>query len=96
MDTIVSQMLETVSRNREEISNLEEIFNENCKCQSVHKQSKCTFEVTHHVHSQCGVYPHKVVCLGAATVSIWHMKAGIAACAGCGVLARDCWIIRPI
>lgn len=96
MNTIVSQMPDTTVRRDTEISNLEEVFHEDCKCESSHQVSKCTVEVTHLVYSRCGVYGRLHICDGAAKSFLAHMKNPVGLCAGCGRIASVCWVIIPI
>lgn len=78
-----------------EVFILEEDLKDDCACESLHKFSECTVEVTHLV-SSCKTRPQgRRVCRGAAERHTKCMKEG-SLCSMCGRPTLDCWTVRPI
>lgn len=52
----------------------------------------CSGEVTHRIHTECGM--SALVCVNAAQRAIWIQNAGNT-CRNCGDLASECWHVDP-
>lgn len=75
-----------------ELRFLEDLLNDDCKCESHHKRTKCSEEVTHRIVTCAGDWQ---VCVNSARDMIYRNRKGNW-CAGCKRFTEDCWEIRPI
>lgn len=93
MNPLVSAMLEKVAGQDTELRLLEEWFEHEVKCESPHRISECTIEVTHLFRDKCSG-PGRSICEGAAQANLKRTNAGIRCV--CGSPSAMCWTIIPI
>ncbi len=90
MNPLVEQMINTTVSNDVETRLLEDLFEQEAKCEAKdHGELECTGEVTHAF--KCCLYD-QLVC-GSRVKRIDAHYRGIQRCAGC---YEKCWTIRPI
>ena len=95
MNPLVSEMLGVSARNDLEIQSLEELLNDDCKCESEHEESQCSYSVTHLVVTECGTEGR--ICLNAYKIVAPRLNHSDYYCAYCGQDHDVCvWTIRPI
>lgn len=94
MNPLVEQMLNATVSNDVETRLLEDLFEQEAKCESKHYNwdDTCSREVT---HLFCACVTVKKVCLTAAN-RIGGEIADQAMCNRCGDPVSECWTIRPI
>lgn len=92
MNPLVQEMLDTVAGQDTELVFLEELLNDDCECESPHKTTTCSLEVTHVILTCGGEWQ---VCVNSARNMIERNSHG-RLCAGCREFTVDCWTIRPI
>lgn len=94
MNPLVSEMLGVSARNDLEVTFLEDLLNDDCKCESSHQNSTCTYEVTTLVTATCCGKSWRI-CEGSARYTRTYTLAKL--CGQCrSELVADCWEIRPI
>lgn len=93
MNPLVSDMLDIVAGQDTDLMFLEELLNDDCKCESIHNLTQCSVKVVAKITS-CTV-PWTLKCANGLRYSRQFMAEG-GGCSGCHELASDCWTIRPI
>lgn len=93
-------MIAVKSRNTPdlELTILEDLLNDNCKCESQTHQDAgtvCSVEVTHRVITVCGK-GDKLLCQVAAFTVQGFIESQDTVCIYCERGAEDCWSIRPV
>jgi hypothetical protein len=81
-----------------EIQFLENLFNEECKCESKHIETTsaiCSVKATHRADIKCLNSTPLLICGELALADFIHMNKGFL-CGECNSRASDCWIITPI
>lgn len=93
MNPLVKDMLETAHSHDIELRFLEDLFEEDCKCESQHNNwgDTCSKQVTHLFQAHV---VQKKVCESAA--SRIERAGKSVACQRCGKYIADCWTITPI
>lgn len=78
-----------------ELTVLEDLLNDDCKCQSDHNYVPvCSQVVTHIANGSCADRP-VLICLNVATEHLRFMRIN-GPCSGCLRPASECWSIRPV
>lgn len=93
MSPLVQEMLEAVAGHDTELVFLEGLLEDDCKCESDHPRSKCSYKVTHIITVGCTPGQSWNVCENSAKATGNSNRC----CAFCHVWpVADCWEIRPI
>lgn len=95
MNPLVKDMLESAHSHDIELRFLEDMLNEECKCESLMHDSGCTNEVTHRGFRRCANVS-KNVCADAAAYIVKSKSHPLYYCSDCGESTRLCWTITPI
>lgn len=95
MSPLVEQMIEATHARDLELVELEDWFNEDCRCETDHVETSCSFKVVSVVSSTCdGGTTMK--CENGTVHTQRLMSGNLTLCAICDRLASECWTIRPI
>lgn len=94
MNALVSEMISTRAGQDVELRFLEDLLNDDCKCETRHRVTTCTFKVTGIVVPVCSDKPI-MKCQSGMNHTVKLINSGTF-CSWCGELASDCWEIRPI
>lgn len=94
MNPLVEKMLDKTVSNDTETRLLEDLFEHNVKCQTIHSETICSVEVVAISTSTCnGTTCLK--CENSAAIAREVIASNLL-CTTCGKLCRECWTIRPI
>lgn len=91
MNPLVQDML-LAQREDLELRNLEGLLEDDCKCESSHTESSCSYDVSYLIVASCSGKAWQV-CYNSAE----NTRKSAKVCGLCLSLdVRDCWAIRPI
>jgi len=96
MSPLVKQMLNTTVSNDVETRLLEDLFEQEVKCESDHSYNgdRCSNKVTARIYQKCG--RNSMVCHNAEVIAEAAIILHSDDCGYCGSHLEDCWTIRPI
>lgn len=78
-----------------EVTLLENLFNEECKCEINHTHTSCSVEVTHARIVSC-TGNRLLMCQNAASGTNRWIEERSGTCAVCGNNVADCWAVVPV
>lgn len=89
---LASPRLDTVAGQDTELVFLEGLLNDDCKCESKHPASTCSYKVTHIITVECTRQSWNVC--GNSAKATGESEKGCAFCFTWPI--SNCWTIRPI
>lgn len=95
MNPLVQEMLETRAGQDVELRFLEDLLNDDCKCESAHDGGPaCTHDIVARKYVACDGIAFNICQSSLNQNRVWLSENGN--CNGCNLPVQVCWEIRPI